>query len=418
MTEARREYKHLTRKFHHEEDLKRDNTLFSILSSNPSSSYRAIKSSKASSTVHLPFLKVGSKIYPAEQVHDGFFASISNLKTKDSSPSYTSFAQDYQYILKNCHDKKVVPEISLEDSNRILFKMKPHVSDYYSITPIHYINAGTEGLLHFNCLLNYVIKDVNLATVEELNAAYALLLHKGHGKLKTSDRSYRTISTCPFLSKALDMYIQELYIEVWNSLQAPTQYQGTGSSHELAALLVTEVVQHSKAQKLPLYLLFLDAESAFDKVVTEFLVRYLYMSGVSGNALTYLNNRLANRRTFVDWNKTVMGPIIDEHGVEQGGVNSSEFYKLYNNELLETLQSSCQGVYMGNQLTISTVGQADDVVICSNNIYQLYNLVLLALNYCKKLNVKLCADKTKPLKFADNTHTVALNPNQNQPRTN
>ena len=105
-----------------------------------------------------------------------------------------------------------------------------------------------------------------------------------------------------------------------------------------------------------------------------------------------------------------MGPVIDEHGVEQGGINSSNFYKLYNNELLETLQKSCQGVQMVSKLTISAVGQADNVFICTNNIYMLYNLLLLALEYCKKLKVELCADKTKLLLYSDRTYIVPLNP--------
>ena len=415
VTETRNKYKQLCRHFHHTEDLKRDTRLFSILSSNPSSVYRAIKSSKTSITGQIPYLTVGEKTYPSNLVHDGFYDSISTLKTKDqealeASHSYKSFTDDYKYVLKLCEDKKTLPEISFDDSNRILFKMKAHVSDYYSITPLHFINAGVQGLTHFHYLLNHVIKDVNLATVDELNVAYALLLHKGHGKVKTSDSSYRTISTCPFISKALDMYIQELFMSKWSLLQAPTQYQGLGSSHELAALLLTEVVQLSKARNLPLFLLFLDARSAFDIVVIEFLVRYLYLSGVKGSALKYLNNRLSHRKTFLDWSKTVMGPIVDDHGVEQGGVNSSEFYKIYNNELLSTLQASSQGVNMGNQLTISCVGQADDVVISSNNIYQLHNLVLLAQDYCRKLNVNLSAEKTKLLMFADKSYTLTLNP--------
>ena len=206
------------------------------------------------------------------------------------------------------------------------------------------------------------------------------------------------------------MYLNNLFISDWDSFQAPTQYQGPGSTHELAALLVTEVVQHSKSQKLPLFLLFLDAKSAFDTVVTEFLFRYLYLAGIEGDALLLLKNRLMNRQTYLDWDKTIMGPIFDEHGVEQGGVNSSEFYKLYNNELLVTLQKSCQGVRLGQQLTVSAVGQADDVVICANNIYMLYNLLQLALSYCKKLKVDLCADKTKLLLFADNSFTLPNNP--------
>jgi hypothetical protein len=87
---------------------------------------------------------------------------------------------------------------------RILQNMKESVSDHQSITPLHYKNAGLEGLLHLNFLMNKVIQEVNTASsAEELNTVLALLLHKGHGKPKTSDRSYRTISTCPVLSKAL-----------------------------------------------------------------------------------------------------------------------------------------------------------------------------------------------------------------------
>ena len=52
--------------------------------------------------------------------------------------------------------------------------------------------------------------------------------------------------------------------------QAKTQFQGSGSSHELAALLVTEAVQHFLfVQHEPVFLLLLDAKSAFDKILTE-----------------------------------------------------------------------------------------------------------------------------------------------------
>ena len=134
--------------------------------------------------------------------------------------------------MKICQGKKILPEISLKDFYNILLKLKPHVNDYFSITAQHYINAGSEGLLHFHYLLNIIIKDVNLASVEDLNAVYALLLYKRSRNSKTNERFYRTISTCPFLSKALDMYLRQLYISRWNTLQAPTQYQGKCSSHE------------------------------------------------------------------------------------------------------------------------------------------------------------------------------------------
>ena len=112
-----------------------------------------------------------------------------------------------------------------------------------------------------------------------MNIAIGIILHKGHKKEKTSDRSYRTISSCPFLSKSLDLYIRDLYIDQWDSCQAATQYQGSGSSHELASLLVTEVIQHSLyVANKPVFFLALDALSAFDRCLRQILVCELYSS--------------------------------------------------------------------------------------------------------------------------------------------
>ena len=238
----------------------------------------------------------------------------------------------------------------MKKSNDILHKIKPGVNDFFSITARHFINAGIAGLVHFNLLHNAFVTDVNNCTVEELNSVYALLLYKGHNKDRTLDTSYRTISTCPLLAKGLDLYVRDLFIDKWNGLQADTQYQGEGSNHELASLLVTEAVQVSKSAKLPIFLLFLDAKSAFDSVIIPYLVRNLFISGMNGHSVLYMENRLANRITFCEFDKVFVGPVHDQQGLEQGGVSSSDCYKLYNNECLKTAQMSKLGVEMGGSL--------------------------------------------------------------------
>ena len=333
--------------------------------------------------------------------------ALKELKTSTDKSEITesewagiNIEQDYRYILDICQHKRDLPSISLGDSTRILKKMKHTVSDFYSITTLHYINAGNAGFEHFNLLLNCVIDDLNCASIEELNSIHALLLHKGHGKPKGRDTSYRTISSCPLISKALDIYVRELHCEKWNLEQAPTQYQGEISSHELATLLVTQVVQHSLfSRKEPVYLLFLDAKSAFDVVVPKPLLRNIYLAGVDGNTITYLNHRLHNRRTYLEWNKQIMGPIFDEFGLEQGGVNSGDFYKLYNNDLLKSTQKSEQGVNLAPNLSISSVGMADDTVLVANSITCLANILDLAIHFCKKYKVTLSASKTKLIRL-------------------
>ena len=295
----------------------------------------------------------------------------------------------------NICSKSKLPQISLQKSSEILRRIKPCVNDYYSITANHYIHAGSIGLNHFHLLLSSLINDLDGISLTEVNLVYAVVLFKGHGKDKNSDRSYRTISTCPVIAKALDLYIRDLNISTWNLNQSECQFQGEGSSHELESLLVTECIQHSLHHlKQPLYVLYLDARSAFDVVLKELMIKNLYFSGTDGEILLYLSNRLSNRKTFLDWNGQLMGPILDEQGLEQGGVQSSDFYKIFGKEQLVTAQESSLGVPLG-PVTVSGIGLADDTALLSNNLQQLYFLLHLATVFCSKYHVKLCSDKTK-----------------------
>ena len=132
--------------------------------------------------------------------------------------------EDYTYIRYLCSHKSDLPAISFEKSSVILMKMKSSVHDFFSLTTKHFINAGIAGFTPFNLLMNVLITNANNSTIQELNTVLALFLYKSHGKDKTLDSSYRTISTCPLLAKSLDLYVKELFSEKWMTQQADTQY--------------------------------------------------------------------------------------------------------------------------------------------------------------------------------------------------
>ena len=143
-------------------------------------------------------------------------------------------------------------------------------------------------------------------------------------------------------------------------------------------------------------------------MVRQLLIRNLFISGTDGQELVYINERLKNRQTFCEWDKNLMGPIHDTLGVEQGGINSDSFYKLINNEQLTISQNSELGVRMGD-IIIYAVGQADDVVLLSNDISSLYNLLYLTKEYCCKYMVELVDDKSKLQVFLPATLTPFSN---------
>ena len=156
---------------------------------------------------------------------------------------------------------------------------------------------------------------------------------KGHGKSKSSYRSYRCLSLCPFLSKSLDKWILKLREEKWSLAKADTQFLTKGSCHELASVLLTECIQHSvRTLRKPLFCLFLDKMSAFDLVTKENIV-LADVDAVGGPAhadhiSVYLANRLGNRRTYLQYQDTIMGDIKDTMGCEQGGILGSEEFQL------------------------------------------------------------------------------------------
>ena len=116
-----------------------------------------------------------------------------------------------------------------------------------------------------------------------------------------------------------------------------------------------------------------------------------------------INNKLMTRSTYYEWDKVMMGPTQDDLGLEQGGICSSDFYKIYNNEQLIDAQKSGLGVNIGSGI-IGAVGLADDVVHASTDIHSLQYLVRLTEEYCHRYKVDLVPSKTKLLPIYKKQH--------------
>ena len=131
----------------------------------------------------------------------------------------------------------------------LFYKIKPNVNDFNSITALHFINGGKEAL-HKWC---------------DWKCCQCLLFWNKYCPCKHSlyrSRKRRTTSIWPPIAKSLDLYIRDLSTPEWEASQAETQFQGTGMSHEMAALLLAESITNSTVnQKKPIFTLYLGAKS-------------------------------------------------------------------------------------------------------------------------------------------------------------
>ena len=145
--------------------------------------------------------------------------------------------------------------------------------------------------------MNLAFDDIENTIIDEVNTDHACILYKGHKKDKSIASSYRTITSWPFI--ACD--IRNLSVDDWHDARAEVQFLGPGMSHKMGALLLSEVIQHSlNVNNKPLYALFVDARSAFDRALREILVRNLFLLGTTGDRLLYFDNCLKHRKTFYE----------------------------------------------------------------------------------------------------------------------
>ena len=93
------------------------------------------------------------------------------------------------------------------------------------------------------------------------------------------------------------------------------------------------------------------------------------------------------------WNKSTSMPFQINNGVKQGGVISAPLFALYIDPLLNKLNNSQQGCYIGH-LAANAFGYADDIVLLSPSCKALENLILIceqfALEYKLNFNPQKC----------------------------
>ena len=379
----------------------RDQLVHKVLEKDPSKVYQAIKRHRVRDTPVIDELHVGDQVYQGEDVPDGFFHALLSLKDpshpqKKPSP-YAS--KIYNYILQSLEKGPKIPPVSMAQAYTLLKRLKPDVRDLLSSTPNHYLKAGDVGVTHFAAIINLIVDNIKLASIAEFNSVWAILLHKGGHKPRHLSSSWRCISSCPLVAKALDLHVLSMHNDEWDEVQAPSQYMGTGSSHELSALAVTEAAVHTVLnKKSPIIYTLLDKEAAFDSAMKEHILHQAFVAAQfrPSQSLLYMAHRLTNRLTYVQHGATLMGPIPDKIGVEQGGIPSGKQFGLVTNKEHKVANQSGLGVSIG-PVELADVAFADDEIIISTRIDAMQALISIVESMSDHTNLRNVPSKTKVL---------------------
>lgn len=121
----------------------------------------------------------------------------------------------------------------------------------------------------------------------------------------------------------------------------------------------------------------LDASKAFDVVWHQSMLTKLYQAGVTGALWQMFSTQYEALTSCVKWNGTLSKPLREKQGVRQGGIASTEFFKVKLNNLLINTENSNLGFKIGT-VDVSIPTCADDVTEITDNEDNLQVMISLA----------------------------------------
>ncbi|XP_053406291.1 uncharacterized protein LOC128559140 [Mercenaria mercenaria] len=147
-----------------------------------------------------------------------------------------------------------------------------------------------------------------------------------------------------------------------------------------AAFIIEELYRESKDSKTELNLILLDAKSAFDVVDHQHLLRRLYHMGVSDLHWNILESFHKDSVSSIKWRGRISSEFHVQQGVRQGGVLSTDLYKIYVNPLLNRLQDANIGSTIGG-VRCSARACADDICLCAEAASDSQELLNIAVEF-------------------------------------
>ncbi|MCG8045488.1 MAG: reverse transcriptase family protein, partial [Candidatus Thiodiazotropha endolucinida] len=265
-----------------------------------------------------------------------------------------------------------------EVSSAIKSLNKGKSPDLYNVTAEHLIKGEQQLVPVLTILLN---KMLQLGTVpDSLKLGILTPVFKKKGS-NLDSKNYRGITVNPTVTKVLETVLRErinpLILRQQNSLQRGFT---EGSAPMNCSLILEESIRNNRDQKLSTHVAFLDAKSAFDVVNHSSLMRKLYHTGVDGVHWNLIHNLHSNARAAVKWNNAVSDGFPVKQGVRQGGILSTDLFKVYNNEMLNRMVDSGLGTRIG---AINCVAPtcADDVALSSDRADDLQSLINIGVDY-------------------------------------
>ena len=109
---------------------------------------------------------------------------------------------------------------------------------------------------------------------------------------------------------------------------------------DMAIFALKETVKHNVRIETPVFLCFLDASKAFDRVNHRILFDKLICRGVPRYLVQVLSFWYFSQEYVVRWGSTVPSAFSFSNGIRQGGLLSPSLFNVYTDQLNSQLEDT------------------------------------------------------------------------------
>ena len=155
--------------------------------------------------------------------------------------------------------------------------------------------------------------------------------------------NYQPVSVLPSVSKVFERIMYNRLVAYLNEYKILFSYQfGFRKQHSTYMALMTLIDKLTKCLDNDEYVIgfFLDISKAFDTVDHTILLQKLSVYGIRGNALSWFESYMKDRRQFVTYNGVLSETKILQCGVPQGSILGPLLFLIYINDLANVCTSS------------------------------------------------------------------------------
>ena len=290
-------------------------------------------------------------------------------------------------------------KIAVCDVQNAILNIKSNKKEENGLNSNHF-KTGSNRLnvllsLLFNSMLSHGLSP------EEMNLGTMSPLIKYTRKTQQCSENYCSLTIGSSISKIFDMILLKKHNTNLSTSNNQFGFKENMSTN-MCTFVLNETVAYYVKNGSPVYILFLDASKAFDRLNFVKLFEKLITKGMCPITVRFLLNMYLSQKIQVKWNNIISEPFNVTNGVRQGGVLSPLLFSVYIDDLLAELKKSGLGCYIGNRF-YGALGYADDIVLLCPTKEGLRQMIEICEKYALNHDILFNGKKSQLLVFGDSS---------------